>query len=44
MAVWRTPPPAPMEVLDGAVVEGEDGAMLQFFGDGADESGKMMIL
>uniref|UniRef100_A0ACD5U5L1 Uncharacterized protein n=1 Tax=Avena sativa TaxID=4498 RepID=A0ACD5U5L1_AVESA len=28
----------------GAVVEGEDGARLQLFGDGAGESGKMMIL
>ena len=44
MAVWRTPPPATMEVLDGRGSGLGDGAELQLFGDGADERGKMMIL
>ena len=44
MAVWRTPPPAPMEVLDGRGGGLGDGAEMQLFGDGADERRKMMIL
>ena len=44
MAVWRTPPVAPMEVLDGRGGGLGDGAEVQLFGDGANERGKMMIL
>ena len=44
MVVWRTPPPTPMEVLDGGGSDLGDGAEVQLFGDGVDERGKMIIL
>ena len=44
MAVWRTPPPATTEMLDGRGSGLGDGAEVQLFGEGANERGKMMIL
>ncbi len=41
MAVWTTPKKA---VFDGRGSGLRDGAEVQFFGDGAIERGKMMIL